>query len=256
MELPLSDKQIRSYHEADQRLNIWEGSVRSGKSFVSLLRFIKELRTGPEGHCIIVGPTRDSIQRNVVTELCNLLGFPIPSPKSTQINIFNRIVYLVGANDERAQRKIQGATLSMAYVDEMSLIPHGFVKMLLSRLSIAGAKLFGTTNPDSPFHWLKTEILDNPEIDLATWKFRLDDNPSLHQSYIDALKKEYHGLWYKRYIEGEWVLADGTVFDFFREEEHCIEGIGKRARYYIVGVDYGTINPTAYTMIGYDPSRS
>jgi len=255
MTLPLSDKQIRSYHESNRRINIWEGSVRSGKSFVSILRFIKELRSGPPGHCMVVGPTRDSIQRNVVAELCGLLGFPIPTPKATQMVIFDRIVYLVGANDERAQRRIQGATLAMAYVDELALIPHGFVKMLLSRLSVQGARLFGTTNPDSPFHWLKTEFLDNPNIDLATWKFRIEDNPSLGQDYINALKNEYQGLWYKRFIEGEWVLAEGTVYDFFNDDEHVIPFPSKRGQYYICGVDYGTANPSVFALIGYDPNQ-
>jgi len=249
---PLSDKQITSYVESNKRINVWEGSVRSGKSFISILRFIKELRSGPEGHCMIIGPTRESIQRNVVAELCGLLGFPTPTPKASQIVIFDRIIYLVGASDERAQRRIQGSTLSMAYVDEISLIPHGFVKMLLSRLSIEGARLFATTNPDSPFHWLKTDFLDNPLIDLASWKFRIEDNPSLGKNYINALKNEYQGLWYKRYIEGDWVLADGCVYDFFDETEHVIINSGKRAQYYILGVDYGTSNPTVFTLVGYN----
>jgi len=253
--MPLSDKQLVSYTESTKRLNIWEGSVRSGKSFISILRFIKELRSGPPGHAMIVGPTRDSIQRNVIVEMCHLLGFPCPTPKTTQMVMFDRIIYFVGANDERAQRKIQGSTLAIAYVDEMSLIPYGFIKMLQSRLSVTGAKLFGTTNPDSPFHWLKTEFLDNPEIDLTRWHFRIEDNPSLDKSYIDALKAEYTGLWYKRYIEGLWVLAEGTVYEFFDEEQHVIPYPSKRAEYYIIGIDYGTTNPTVFNLIGYNPNN-
>jgi len=252
---PLSDKQVRSYDESNKRINIWEGSVRSGKSFISILRLIKELRFGAPGHVMIVGPTRDSIQRNVLAELCDLLGFPIPTPKSTQMVIFDRVIHLVGASDERSQRRIQGSTLAIAYVDEITLIPQGFVKMLLSRLSVPGARLFATTNPDSPFHWLKTEFLENDKLDLASWKFRIDDNPSLDKAYVDALKNEYQGLWYRRYIDGDWVLADGTVYEFFDEEQHVFDFPNKRAEYYIVGIDYGTTNPTVFTLIGYNPSH-
>ncbi len=250
--VPLSQKQVDSFIDSNRRLNIWEGSVRSGKSFISVLKFAKAIREAPAGQAMIVGVSRDALQRNVLFELCSLLGFPIPTPKASQMEIYGRIVHLVGANDERAQRRIQGSTLSLAYVDEITLIPQGFFKMLLSRLSVPGAQLFGTTNPDSPFHWLKAEFLDNKNLDMAVFKFRIDDNPSLDQEYINNIKREYQGLWYKRYIDGEWVLAEGTVYDFFDEEIHVIDVPPGPAEYYVVGVDYGTVNPTAFVLVGYN----
>jgi len=122
--------------------------------------------------------------------------------------------------------------------------------MLLSRLSVTGAQLFATTNPDSPFHWFKQEYLDNVDVKLKRWQFRLSDNPSLSDEYIDALKTEYSGLWYKRYIEGEWVLAEGVVYDMFDESVHVIKAPPAAAKYYVVGVDYGTTNPTVFSLIG------
>lgn len=250
--MPLSRKQLDSYLYSDNRINIWEGSVRSGKTFSSILKFIKELKDGPPGNAMIVGVSRDAIQRNVVMELCSLLAFPCPTPKSTQMNIMNRTVFFVGANDERAQKRIQGATLALAYVDEVTLIPQGFFKMLLSRLSVPNAKLFATCNPDSPFHWLKSDFLERNDLNLKHWKFKLEDNPSLSDEYINNLKAEYSGLWYKRYIEGEWVLAEGTVYDFFNEDDHLLNLPPGPAEYYIVGIDYGTANPTAFSMVGYN----
>ena len=252
MSNPLSPKQTESYREADARLNFWEGAVRSGKSFISLIRFVKALADGPPGHAMVVGVSRDSIQRNVIGELCALVGAPVPTPKTTQLSLFNRTIFLVGANDERAQRRIQGSTLALAYVDELTLIPQGFFRMLLSRISVAGAQLFGTTNPDSPFHWFKTDYLSKTDLDMKVFKFRLEDNPSLTKAYVDNLKKEYSGLWYKRYIDGEWVLAEGTVYDFFDEEEHVIDMPPGPAEYYVVGIDYGTANPTTFNLIGYN----
>lgn len=249
---PLSDKQIDSFRASNARLNIWEGAVRSGKSFISLLRFVQALKNGPPGQAMIVGVSRDAIQRNVIIEVCAIMGMPPPTPKSTQMNILGRIIHLVGANDERAQRRIQGSTLALAYVDELTLIPQGFFRMLLSRLSVTGAMLFGTTNPDSPFHWLKTDFLSKTDLDMKIFRFNLEDNPSLGQAYIDNLKKEYTGLWYKRYIDGEWVLAEGTVYDFFDEEDHVIDMPPGQAEYYVIGIDYGTTNPTVFSLIGYN----
>lgn len=248
----LSEKQILSFADSDKRLNIWEGSVRSGKSFVSILRFLKELRQGPPGDAMIIGQSRDAIQRNVLSEICNLIAVPLPTPKATQMRLFGRTIYLVGASDERAQRRIQGSTLAIAYCDEVTLMPEGFFTMLLSRLSKAGAKLFGTTNPDSPFHWFKTKYLDRKDLEIAHFKFVLDDNPSLTQDYIEALKKEYTGLWYKRYIEGKWVLADGAVYDFFDEDLHVIVDEPGPAQNYFVSIDYGTTNPCVFLLFGYN----
>jgi len=230
---------------------MWEGSVRSGKTFISIIRFMKAIQDGPPGIAMIIGVSRDSIQRNILTELCALVGAPCPTPKAGQITLLGRTIFLVGANDERAQRRIQGSTLALAYVDEMTLIPQGFFKMLLSRLSVNGAMLFGTTNPDSPFHWLKTDFLSKIDLDMQVHHFQLEDNPSLSEAYVNNLKKEYTGLWYKRYINGEWVLAEGTVYDFFDEQNHVIDLPPGQAEYYIIGVDYGTANPTTFSLIGY-----
>ncbi len=249
---PLSQKQIDSYSSEDARLNMWEGSVRSGKTFISIIRFMKALQEGPPGLGMIIGVSRDSLQRNILTELCALVGAPCPTPKVGQIHLLGRTIFLVGANDERAQRRIQGSTLALAYVDEMTLIPQGFFKMLLSRLSVTGAMLFGTTNPDSPFHWLKTDFLSRTDLDMNVHHFRLEDNPSLDKKYIDNLKKEYTGLWYKRYINGEWVMAEGTVYDFFDEDLHVIGVPPGPAEYYVIGIDYGTANPTTFNLIGYN----
>jgi hypothetical protein len=51
----------------------------------------------------------------------------------------------------------QGGQSSRLICDEISLMPQSFFQMLLSRMSPEGARLYGTTNPDSPYHWLKTQ---------------------------------------------------------------------------------------------------
>ena len=68
--------------------------------------------------------------------------------------LFGRRILLEGANDARSESKIRGLTLQGAYCDELTQFPEDFFAMLLSRLRMPGAKLFATTNPDSPMHWL------------------------------------------------------------------------------------------------------
>lgn len=256
IDLTLSDKQKLTLSDSDARINIWEGAVRSGKSFSSLLRFLRFIQHAPDGNLIAVGRTATTIKYNIVEPILDLVGGDAKYYiGKRELMLWGRQINLVGAADERAERIIRGSTYSGAYIDEATLIPESFWVMLLSRLSKKGAKLFATTNPDCPFHWLKKGYIDRKEeLDLKLWKFKLDDNPSLTEEFKNSLKKEYQGLWYARYIEGLWCLAEGTVYDFFDETIHCVDDIYNAANYYIVGVDYGTTNPTAFTLIGYNPT--
>ena len=256
---PLSDKQYLAYKDSDARINIWQGAVRSGKTYSSLLKFVKLLRKGPPGHAMIIGVTRDSIQRNLVIDLCQLIGARIPGSKSTEMNLFGRQVYFVGANDESSVRRIQGATLALALVDEATEIPEAFWNMLLSRLSVPGAQLLTTLNPAGPGHWLKKKFIDRKdELDLKTWHFLLEDNPILTPEYVEGLKKEYsapgNGMWYKRYILGEWAVAEGLVYDGF-DEMNLYEEDYPQPNMWVAGIDYGTTNPTVCLLAGLSPRQ-
>ena len=252
--IPLSKKQIVAYVESQARLNILVGAVRSGKSFIGLIRFIRELETGPQGDYIICGRSERTIQHNIISPLKDLYGdiFSYNHARA-EFTMFGKRVYVIGANDERAESKIRGSTFAGALVDEVTILPEGFFKMLLSRLSIPGAKLIGTTNPDSPYHWFKTGYLDRAdELDLRVFNFNLDDNPSLSEKFKDSLKAEYKGIWHRRFILGEWVLAEGSVFDFFDIHRHVVPEPPHYAKYYFTGIDYGTNNPFAALLIGYN----
>jgi len=251
----LSNKQIESYRESTARINIFEGPVRAGKSFISLLRWLDFCKNGPKGPLIICGRTDKTIKRNIISPLQEIVGNAVQySIGKGEVMLYNRVMYVVGANDDRAEAKIRGSEFAGALLDEVSLLPENFFKMLLSRLSIPESQLFCSTNPDSPYHWLKRDFIDREdELDLKVFSYNIHDNPTLTEKYIKDLSAEYQGLWYKRYILGEWVLADGAVYDFFDEEHHTIPMPYSPADYYIVGVDYGTTNPCVFTLIGYNP---
>lgn len=250
--LILSEKQARSIVDSEARYNLWVGAVRSGKSFASLLRFDQFCMHGPPGDFAIIGKSRDAIKRNVLGPLTDMLGprFQYWLGKS-EAKLYNRTIHLIGANDERAEHKIRGCTLAGAYVDEITILPKSIFEMLKGRLSITGAKLFGTTNPDSPFHWLKTEFIDRTDLDIRVFDFNLEDNPSLDENFKLNLRKEYKGLWYDRFIKGLWVLAEGTIYDFFDTSLHVIPTAPCLADYYICGIDYGTANPCVFSLVGY-----
>ena len=248
-----SPKALTSIRESDARINIFEGSVRSGKTINSIVRWLDYVRTGPSGDLIIIGKTERTVKRNILDIIQQIVGNRHFSYNRGlgEAYILGRKVYIVGASDERSEGKIRGMTLAGAYGDELTLWPKSFFKMLLSRLSVKGAKLFGTTNPEGPYYWLKTEYIDKAKnLDLKVFSFRIDDNRNLDQDYVEALKKEYTGLWYKRFILGLWVVADGIIYDMFSDTRHQKPTIERDYIEHYVSCDYGTYNTAAFGLWG------
>jgi PBSX family phage terminase large subunit len=251
----LSLKQLQSYKESNAKINIWEGSVRAGKTYVSIWRFIKELTYGPPGEYCIVTRTYDSFKRNLLPQLISKIGMDAKYLKGNrELHIWGKTVHIIGADDERAESKIRGPTFAGAYVDEATIIPESVFKMLISRCAMGDAKIFVTTNPDSPYHWLKKDYLTDNK-DVLSWDFRLDDNPQLSEEDKNYLIRQYTGLWYQRFIEGKWVQAEGSIYDFFDTKLHVVDYTHNNAEYYIVGIDYGTSNPCAFVLIGINRNK-
>lgn len=264
---PLAGKQKQSAALATARQNVWEGSVRSSKTVSSLMAWLRFVRRGPGGNLLMSGKTERTLKRNIIDPLTGMLGESRCSyaQGAGELRLLGRLVYTAGMNDERAQEKIKGLTLAGAYVDEISTAPQSYYQMLLSRLSLEGARLFGTTNPEGPAHWLKKDYLDKAAVwldhdgtvkrdpdglDLARLSFRLADNPHLPPAYVESLKREFVGLWRKRLIDGLWVVAEGAVYDMFDEDAHVVDVCPVIKRFVCASVDYGTTNPFHALLIG------
>jgi PBSX family phage terminase large subunit len=228
-----------------KRINLLEGAVRSGKTWISLILFsLWVALQKKDATFLMVGKTLTSLKRNCLDELQKLVGvnnFDYNLSKKEAV-LFGRTVYLEGTNDARAEGKIRGMTLTGAYCDEITLFSEDFFAMLLSRLSMPGAKLFATTNPDSPQHWLMVKYLKRAaKLDINIIRFNIDDNPFLPADYVESLKKEYTGVFYKRFILGQWVVAEGACYPQFADnpENYIVQELPKDARYISIGVDWG-----------------
>lgn len=269
---PLAGKQLDSVKLADARLNIWEGSVRSSKTVSSLIRWLKYVRDGPPGNLLLVGKTERTLKRNIIDPLTEMLGKSRCNhvAGAGELHLLGRLIYTAGAHNEGSVSKIQGLTLAGAYGDELSTWPESFFSMLLSRLSVEGAKFFGTSNPDSQAHWLLTKYLSRAslwldhrgellrcasDLDLARFSFRLADNPFLPAAYIAALASEYTGLWRKRFIEGLWIAAEGAIYDMWDEDRMVPDVLPPITAWTCCAIDYGTTNPLHALVMGIGADR-
>ena len=230
-----------------KRLNILEGSVRSGKTWISLILWAVWVATRPKDYpYIMCAKSLQTLKRNCLSPLQELVGknnFTF-STSSKEGVLFGRNIMLEGANDARSEGKIRGSTLGGAYCDELTLFPKDFFIMLLSRLSTPGAKLIATTNPDVPTHWLLTEYLKNENLSGGLFRmfFHIDDNTTLPAEYVESLKKEYTGVYYDRFIRGDWVVANGAIYKVFSDSPsaYSVEADGLPHFDYInVGLDFG-----------------
>lgn len=257
----LSDKQKKFLKDDLHRINLLYGSVRSGKTWISLLKWAIWIgQQASDKQFLMVGKTITTLKRNCLVLLEELIGDNITySISQKKAVIFGRTVWLEGANDERSESKIRGMTLLGCYIDELTQIPQDFYLMALSRLSEKGAVFLATTNPDHPKHYVKTEIIDNDKLDKQVIKFLLDDNIFLDETYKENLKKEYTGVFYQRFILGDFVRAEGIIFpEFANDPTRWIikrEDVPKTFRTVEVGFDIGG-NGSAYALTctgqGYD----
>jgi len=243
--------------EQDARINILEGSVRSGKTIGMIPKWLNYIKHGPKGLLVITGVSKDTIYDNVLQDLFDTVGTNNYSynSKTGMIKMYGRKIKVIGAKDEGSEKYLRGKTLAGAYCDELTLMPEKFFKQLLNRLSVKGAKLYATTNPDHPYHYIYTEyITDEKKLKsgmVKVYHFELDDNPNLDDEYKTFIRGAYTGFWYLRMIEGKWVVAQGAIYDMWDKDLNTfidadlIPGFKSLAQRYIA-VDVGTQNATVY----------
>lgn len=246
-------------HNKLHRLNLLEGSVRSGKTWISLLLWAVWISTRPVDYAYLMcAKTLQTLKRNCLMLLLELVGednfkFSISTKEG---RLFGRKILFEGANDAKSENKIRGMTLGGAYCDELTLFPKDFFTMLLSRLSVTGAKLIATTNPDVPTHWLKKDYIDNKKVDMLVLRFLIDDNTTLPADYIRDIKKEYTGVYYERFILGNWVAAEGVIYPQFADNpaRYIINTPPDDLIFVSIGGDFGgngsahTLNATGFTV--------
>lgn len=251
--MPISNKQkqIMAFPFTKYDALICDGAIRSGKTVFMMLSFVDDaMRRYNNQRFGICGKTVDSTVKNIIMPYLSLVyakeKYNIQWKRTDKTLVVSRgnitnTFEIFGGKDESSFALIQGRTLAGVLIDEVALIPRSFVEQACARCSVDGSKLWFNCNPASPQHWFYTEWVCKPkEHNALRLHFLLEDNPSLSQRIIDRYKSMYTGVFYNRYILGEWCVADGLVYDF--GEGNITDDTPKNGEYYI-SIDYGTLNP-------------
>lgn len=234
---------------------IADGSVRSGKTVCMSISFLIWAMTQFSGcNFAICGKTVGSCRRNVIKPLKLMMGsrYSINDKRSENMLVITKgattnYFYIFGGKDESSQDLIQGITLSGIFFDEVALMPKSFVDQGLARCSVEGARFFFNCNPEHPKHWFYVEWIQKAREKRAIrLKFLMDDNPSLSKKTKERYYSLYAGTFYRRFILGEWVVAEGLVYQKYNNEieKNLWRGAESdlHGRWYI-SIDYGTVNP-------------
>ena len=251
--MPISkkQKQIMAFPFTNYDALICDGAIRSGKTAFMMLSFVDDaMRRYSEQRFAICGKTVDSTIKNIIMPYLALRyaknKYVIQWKRSEKLLVVSKgnrknTFEIFGGKDEGSFMLIQGRTLAGVLLDEVALQPRSFVEQALARCSVEGSKFWFNCNPDSPQHWFYTEwICNHVKHNALRIRFQLEDNPSLSEHIVNRYKSMYTGVFYNRYILGEWCVAEGLVYEF--GEDNITDETPENGEYYI-SIDYGTLNP-------------
>ncbi len=237
---------------------IADGAIRSGKTVSMSLSYVLWAMESFDGQNFgMCGKTIGSFRRNVLFWLKLMLssrGYRVTDQRADNLIVVQRgdvsnYFYIFGGKDERSQDLIQGITLAGCFFDEVALMPQSFVNQATGRCSVDGSKYWFNCNPDGPFHWFKVEWIDKKvDKNILYLHFTMDDNLSLSERVKERYRKMYSGIFFKRYILGLWVVAEGVIYSMFDTAKHLKEIVDDLKGEYYVSIDYGTQNATVFLL--------
>ncbi len=237
---------------------VCDGAVRSGKTLAMGLSFFLWAMSCFDGKKFgVCGKTIASLQRNVLSEILprlTALGAEWKEKRSENLVTVRfcgreNQFYIFGGRDESSASLIQGITFAGVLLDEVALMPRSFVEQACARCSVAGSRLWFNCNPAGPSHWFyRTWILEAEQRNCLRLHFTMEDNPSLTEQIRQRYQRLYSGVFYRRFILGEWAQAEGRVYDFFTSE--MVAKAPENCDKWYISCDYGTVNPTSMGLWG------
>ncbi len=235
---------------------ICDGAVRSGKTTMMSVAFVEWAMSRFDGcNFGICGKTVRSAERNIIMPLVGTRSvtrkYSITYARSLSLMTVRRghttnYFYIFGGKDESSYTLIQGITLSGVLFDEVALMPESFVNQALARtLTEDDAKSWFNCNPEAPGHWFHTKWVLQPEQHNAKHlHFLMTDNPGNSEKALAKAERDYSGVFYKRYVLGLWVSAEGTVYSRFADNPQGYTVTrdwlnGRKLMDANIGVDFG-----------------
>ena len=240
----------------DDRMIVADGAIRSGKTIAMICSFLQWSQANfSDGNFIVAGRSIGSLKRNVLGPMFSILrrwGWDyVYNRGEGRITIGTNVYHTFGASNELSQDSLQGLTACGCLADEVALFPRSFTDQMIGRCSVSGSKIFMNCNPRGAYHYFKIDFIDRAkEIGMYYLHFIMDDNLTLSQEIRDSYYRSFTGVFFKQYILGMWVSAEGAIYPMWDDEANLYTETNPERQYEdmtrYIAIDYGTHNPMVF----------
>jgi phage terminase large subunit len=246
-------------------INLFTGSAGGGKSRLGMEKLHAMMLHYPGATGLMLRKTRESVTNSLVLPFEYLV---VGRDKrvnhvvsKSRFEYSNGSILVYGGMKNREQREqIRSVGLESGVdfilMEEATAFSEDDFNELLARLrGQAGSfrQIILATNPDQPAHWIYQRLIQNGEASVYYSGAR--DNPHNPAEYL-AILEHLTGLLYKRLVLGQWVIAEGAVYDTFEPDVHILEELPRdpdlHYRRFVGGQDWGYTNPGVFKVYGID----
>lgn len=167
------------------------------------------------------------------------------------------MIYSGGMLDDKQRESVRSiggdGGLDGAWFEEANAFTRQDYEEIIGRVRHTAAdwqQIILSTNPDSPTHWIYTDLIKGGQAEVFYSGAR--DNPYNSPAYLTNLSK-LTGVLKQRLVDGLWVQAEGAIYDEFDPAIHIIDrdkcpAFVRRFR----AVDFGYSNPFVCQWWGMD----
>lgn len=218
---------------------LYEGPAGTGKSFCCLWKLHAAMLKYPGARALIVRKTLVSLtasalvtftQRVLTTGNYGVTFFGGSKAEPAQFRYPNGSRIVVGGLDNPS--KIMSSEYDIAYINESTELTENDWEAITTRLRFGVMpyqQIIADCNPSAPSHWLNQRA--NLGI-ITRFGSRHEDNPTLWdhtrgewtdrgRDYMEVLDR-LTGVRYQRLRLGQWVAAEGQVYDAWDAEKHLV----------------------------------
>lgn len=256
---PHAERALRS----PKWLNVFEGSVRSGKTLASSMLFLSCIEQSSARHFMASGHTIGSLKKNVIDGDVGILAILPGSEYKHKDNTLLiptstgwKTVYCFGGGNADSEDNIRGLTVGGWYADEVDKHHMSFIDMALTRsLSYSDRFNIWTMNPDNPQATIYGKYIDRwlnatAEERIAVggynyYHFTLHDNPIYSEADIDRIAATFSGYEYDRFILGKRVRAEGLIYPGVATRKVFVNVDPATVNLRYCAIDFGTDHPLA-----------